>query len=1373
VGRTGDAAGVGQLVVNAKLDGQTLAGETRGDGGSPDDTAGNWLAYAFFDAGDPPDGSGTHALEVNVTDRAGRAFGGAVNVTIDVVAPATVSLTIGTIAGPLTPPETVRAPAAPLTLTWGATTDAGGLPVNRYAVDWLEYTGGVVQSGVHSNASRLSAYAATEAQRLTARLRSTDLAGNVQEQALGPVYVDGPATPDFVFYDSDGAPYGGWMDSGCSLIGTDRRVSAKAPKKAALDAVQRLYATWDAARLRLAWTGANWNTAGDLFIYLDTIPGQGTDLAMDPYGSDGDVYLPGATPASAGLTAYGRRGLKAAAPLAARLSRAGPSAVGAMEADYLVWVEDDTTASLWKWVAPNWSLQGYLGADRFRFHGWLHDGHTDLLLPFSAIGATAGGALDLVAFAVDEGELNLWAAMPPDNPVSSDKAAKTTPASGKSATFALTQRYAWPALGPGICPNGSVPNLTGGAGLTADVGLRAAGTRYVDASLSMGVTVEPEGSVYAYVRDGLFWLWPDMFAGDRPIELSLGFEFMDYAHQPLGHGDPITYVLACANTGTEAAAGVYADLAARYALRLLDGITPTDALQVAFGVVPAGETVTRTVRGVVDLYHARSQDYDPCIASGGDPVACERTLQWALLDARFYDDAHPTQPFDWAWVDHSVDPEAPRFYGITSPGYAVAAGKNTLHGYAYDNSRVARIDLEIQPPAGGSTTVQCPGCAPVDNVWSYGWDLSGAADGALYGVRVRAVDEFYQEGDWGAWRSFRVDGQAPTLSFDAEVLDKVADRTLRNPPAAITGAIADNLAAARVEVCYEGGCQPVALMLDAPANVVVEQATNAAIPGCAAPLEVTFNVTPTFPVGEVRLGLNATHPHRDDIRAELIAPDGATVPAIVGEGSVVAVYANYDVQLYDGAGSGLHAFRGDDDVAPPHYGREARPSAPLDAFVGRQSQGNWKLRVCDTDLSANTGAYHRAQLTLIPMDRGARTGRWSFTPPRVPEMETGTQTFAFYGFDTVGNRSTALNLTYRIDRVSPVLALTGSSSPIMVGGATAVVTGTVSDWSQVTGLYVTIVAPDGRLLSDRLTWASAGIGVLSVRGPALQATGGNWGYSLIPSGAGLHQLYFEGVDAAGNTAVLGPVEIMVKAPPPIEPPPVGEPTPTATPWGVAASVKSDADIFCPGWNVGLVFRLRNTTQAAFTHLVVTDKLGVNTCCPSDDPANPVAGAINPDNSAIAWSIPTLGPGQELVLRVGIHTFTSVVDEGEVLNTFVWSADQPEVRGDIRIALEADTALCGTTRTPTPTATATPTLTITPTPSCTPTAGAPTNGHYLPLVLKAALMQVPRAVGSGSARVGTPPAPAPTVALAPLPSPAATPAPPSLRRSETAGSAQRH
>ncbi len=164
---------------------------------------------------------------------------------------------------------------------------------------------------------------------------------------------------------------------------------------------QRLYATWNAEALRLAWTGANWHTDGDLFVYLDTQSG-GSSVAYNPYLVEGDGgLLP--DPTVINLPAD-------------------------MAADTLVWVRDSEDAVLLTWNGGEWDWAATLDASSFLT--WVGTGtaaaagrgQTDLYLPFNLLGIPGNGstsALKLLAIASEEGALHAWAILPASNGVNS------------------------------------------------------------------------------------------------------------------------------------------------------------------------------------------------------------------------------------------------------------------------------------------------------------------------------------------------------------------------------------------------------------------------------------------------------------------------------------------------------------------------------------------------------------------------------------------------------------------------------------------------------------------------------------------------------------------------------------------------------------------------------------------------------------------------------------------------------------------------------------------------------------------------------------------------------------------------------------------
>ena len=112
-------------------------------------------------------------------------------------------------------------------------------------------------------------------------------------------------------------------------------------------------------------------------------------------------------------------------------------------------IEDADTAHFLTWNVgtEDWDIS-LLSPSYYRFDDGLHNGHTDLYLPFDLLGVTnpLTNPLALIAFATEQdpatgsGQMNLWGTMPPENPVNSERVVETRePTDGKWG-----QRYrAW------------------------------------------------------------------------------------------------------------------------------------------------------------------------------------------------------------------------------------------------------------------------------------------------------------------------------------------------------------------------------------------------------------------------------------------------------------------------------------------------------------------------------------------------------------------------------------------------------------------------------------------------------------------------------------------------------------------------------------------------------------------------------------------------------------------------------------------------------------------------------------------------------------------------------------------------------------------
>ncbi len=1057
---------------------------------------GVWRAPLYLGQGTLPDGEPA-ALTARATDVVGHETVVTGTVLVDVVPPTPVTLGLRGGGAPLAPGATVRAVSPTLALTWTAASDGSGLA--GYVVDWAVAGVGRDASGltlthhvsrVVDLSSRSAQYTAGDAQKVVVQVASRDVHGNERRQAVGPIYVDGPYTPDYVVMKAGADTihpgddiYHGWMEGRCALVGVDRRVDRNTADPAALSVEQRFYATWNEEALRLAWTGANWNTDGDLFIYLDTRPG-GVITAVNPYQAavTSTVYLPGATPISQ---------------------------TAAMAADYLVWVWDSGTALLLEWSGGAWDLAETLTADQYRFDPARRDGLTDLYLPFGQIGITdaVSATLDLVAFATEggyttPGGLRLWATMPSGNALNSERVMRTSAGADVGAgDFGLSHRYHWEGLGSGVCPNGS-------DGSTPD--------RYTDADVQVTVTPDPAGAVYSFLEDDLFWLW-DVLLGDRQADVSSFLASGD--HPEVSDGRGITYTIYYHNRGTFTATGVYADVAAHYALRLSDpgGGPDLDHRVVSMGTIGPGERGSASFRGRVN--------YDYCWGT----LRLE-DCGWAAADVLIHDDAHAPggPPLDWIWIDHRVDGRGPEFFDIQLPAYLVAAGQNTLSGYAYDAAGVPTMTVEVEDD--GAFT--CPDATPDDGQWSCGWDTTDRSHGDVLNVRLRAADGHGQESVWSGWRPFLVDARPPTITLDVTATGISSGSLVRDSAFTLVGGISDDGGVEGVDVCVETGqdqpadCGQAALQVADEAGraaVVYEDvpALPVTIDGTAAcgggEILRTFPVTESFAVGEVRLGLNVAHAHRDDLHVTLQSPAGTVVWVLYDDGLSGTRFQNYDVLLADAATVGPNGARADDDPAPPYYDRQARPYEPLRVLEGEDASGPWTLRICDLNPSTADGAYHRSRLVLTPRQAEARSGRWSYQAPGVEDLDHVTQTLTVYGMDVVGNRTVdPVRLDVTVDNVPPRLTATDLMTTVTPTIKAGVLSGTVADGGGVSAVFVVVQTPAG---------------AHTTRGEVYQEPvaweGTTWSYDLEAVFDGRYRLWVNASDRAGNVTTAGPFEVTV------------------------------------------------------------------------------------------------------------------------------------------------------------------------------------------------------------------------------------------------------
>ncbi len=670
--------------------------------------------------------------------------------TLDVVPPAAVELTLTGNGAPLAPGAIVREAAPDLALAWTPSADGSGLApyLSAWRI-WDPYTT-TTTIQVHDPAGPPAAHlAAGEAQVIALGLASRDLLGNQRWQRYGAVVVDGPLTPDLLLLPAGAGsataaqPYAGWMDSGCSLMGADERASLR--QSAGGWAAQQLHATWDARALRLAWTGADWDGDGDLFIYLDTGAG-GTDATFTPYPLDEaatHVLLPPGLPA-----------------------------------DRLIWVQDGRTATLLRWDGAAWAAETPLSAEQYQYHWSPSGGQTDLVLPFALLGIGAGDALGLLAFATEEpapaAPLRLWATLPAANPVNSPRsnprAFLVGLLEGQGARVPLLHFYHWASLGDGVCPNGTA----GAAGEPArgDVQLRAT------------IAADPPGAAVSGVGGGVFWTG-DPEGALAALGSGLVMEILSAEHAPLLDGQPITYTLRIANEGSDDLQGAWLEFRAFGQLRLLEE-------RADLGDIPAGGERAATVHGLTDraqsevaLAVALARLFDASHQPG------QPALEW-MVAANRVDRGGPEQ-VGLHEAGGLVGPGAAWLSGVASDESGISRIEVEILA---PSGLTSTVTCDVARSASGYWT--CP--------WDVVEANGGAApeDGDAFTLRLRAADRLGHVSNWTAPYTIRVDALPPGLRLASEIAGAWAGRVVNGSSLRLIGETWDNSAVGSVTICVDG-----------------------------------------------------------------------------------------------------------------------------------------------------------------------------------------------------------------------------------------------------------------------------------------------------------------------------------------------------------------------------------------------------------------------------------------------------------------------------------------------------------------------------------------------------------------------------------------
>ncbi|RMF40690.1 MAG: DUF11 domain-containing protein [Anaerolineae bacterium] len=952
-------------------------------------------------------------------------------------------------------------------------------------------------------------------------VQAVDGLGNRIRRIYGPYYHDLPAMPDYINPLQSGSnttgnrPYRGWQDNGCTLLGVDERIADLGMDNAALASPQALHLTWDATRLHMLWTGANWDTDGDLFIYLDTIPGQGSQGAYNPYTS---------TMQSTVLLLPARE-----EPVTLNIN--------AMQADYAVWVTDTRNAHLLHWNGSAWVDAGALDTlgGFYSFNAEPDGAYTDLILPFDLIGNPT--EMSLVAFAVDaeegpSGGLRIWSILPYANPADSPRVVPDAPGPDQPHRLMLTDRYTI-AIADGTC-------LTPEANLEFAISTNEDAFYYNPNEDAIRLIL-PAPSVNPNAWNSLFapyddqyqtWLtntycptdptFPECHKNKPPASLDdagLLNDVRENQHPPLLPGTEVTYTLHYANplaVTTTVTAYLYSndDLynpeagVAFKGLTWLNGCTGWLALTVPPGV---GNFV---ITGVVQPtgVHALNLDIEPAYTQTGCSITGDTT---SLPEYRLR-------------VTHTPDDGAPGYVAILPSFTQSGPISATIPGVVRDAAPVDLIEFRVN----GSHTFTCVDDTPSDGQWRCLWDVVASnggtppANGTQFTLQVRATDAFGHQSAWSTPWSVTIDAQSPqmagsaldlTSSYLPDASQVSESLPINDTMIQLAGAIADNTVPQGVEICTKNSENCVAANLtidpyeippttyrytDSPASpVTIDNASACGVH--TQGMTRNFVIDDNFTIANVSLGLRLEHPYRSDLSAVLQAPSGTEVQIFHFDKNVLAenIVALFSDDATDLLSNDLNSHALEDSYQSHVY----RPTENLSRFSGEQSAGVWTLILCDSDPTSDTGTFYEASLDMEAVAPPLNiTGNWTYNVD-VSGSDGITYTWTAYAVDIYGNRTkTPYVMTALVDNIPPVITATQVVSKALVGTTVEVLHGLVVDGDAVTNVLAEIIDPTGNVSTQNIV-----------------NDNGTWTYTMTLTLGGDYEVSIYATDRAGNKTSIG------------------------------------------------------------------------------------------------------------------------------------------------------------------------------------------------------------------------------------------------------------
>jgi len=994
-------------------------------------------------------------IRIVATDRAGNQTTNIKPVTIDndppVLSNGQLTAKIGTQLLPVSEASTItRTNALELYANWSDISDLAK-PITLRQLEYTVYTADATttySNTVAAGALRTTALTTSEGSRITTGVRLRDRIGNEGVYALVSTYVDTPLTPDYtIIKDDSGSVYRGWINSACTLLGSDTR--------SASNGTQSFATTWDSKALRFNWQGTDWNNEGDLFIYIDSVAG-GTMQSYRP-----SKYTQSITTS----VTLGDAFVTLPANMAGRSMGTDNSTI--QGADYVVYVNDTSTIRLLRWDSTQNDWIATTTPPEYRYETRDAIDHTDIRVLFDTINYVLGQPLGVIAFASNENQLLPWATFPINNPTAATRAVNTL------TMTALQNGYSWTNAGSGICPRTALQTKES-TQIVASLRSQPSGIAQTSVSAVLANT-NPDAITAARNQTATLCTqlatdpWCRTVAQLQNTNDASNLLVDDYLNQltnttpklaVVGNNSVVSFTLQLQNTTTRPTSTLWARVNTLGSIWLTDANTTTivgggvnsyhnvsnpafrDYQILRIDSIAPNSSRTIVLNGKIDVSKAQ--------ASAELRI---KTPEIAKIEIRLSDagnaSAISTRTVEWVNAAIKVDAQAPRLITPTNQ-QSIAIGQTQISGTLVDESAVPNVSLEYYSDSTNKTSISCG--AALNSAWRCPITVPSSAN-TLY-FRVRAMDSNAQISRWSGWYTSAVDRDAPIVTPSPLTESVLSASYVGGDTIRLTGLMSDATSLAHLVVCDEQ--QSTCTTIDDTTSNATTQTTivtnttsmNITAQPCGATAIDNYTVYPLTISGNsatrirsVQLNATIAHPAAQELDLYLQSPAGTRVALLR---TIRAATTNLRVAFDDSATQTTSTLSG--TLALSGAFSAIRPDESLATFANESRNGTWQLLACDRTANGANGVINSASIRIIS-DVAAKSQAtpWSYTLQNTANQDGIVRKLQFWATDDNRNVSTARAVQMRIDTVAPLLTVAQNQTILLPNPQSIPFQGTASD----------------------------------------------------------------------------------------------------------------------------------------------------------------------------------------------------------------------------------------------------------------------------------------------------------------------------------------